>query len=88
MGLIRRDCVSFINFILQSHLSVLVIMVCFKNSQLIFYMNFLIPVSGSVLAIACSYFLEEEKPPNPLPEDAIYVRSVTDQETKPKCSST
>jgi hypothetical protein len=39
------------------------------------------------LAIACSYFLEEENPPNPLPEDAIYIRAVTDQETKPKYST-
>lgn len=40
--------------------------------------------AGSLLAIACSYFLEEDNPPNPLPEDSIYIRSVTDQETKPK----
>lgn len=42
---------------------------------------------GSVLAIACSYFLSEDNPPTPLPEDAIYIRSVTDQETKPKFST-
>lgn len=40
--------------------------------------------NGSVLAIACSYFLEEDVPPEPLPEDAVYIRTVTDQETKPK----
>ncbi|XP_060527059.1 mitotic checkpoint protein BUB3 [Cylas formicarius] len=44
--------------------------------------------NGSILAIACSYFLEEDNPPNPLPEDIIYIRTVTDQETKPKYSST
>ncbi|KAL1505240.1 hypothetical protein ABEB36_004847 [Hypothenemus hampei] len=43
--------------------------------------------NGSVLAIGCSYFLEEDKPPSSLPEDTIYIRSVTDQETKPKYSS-
>lgn len=44
-------------------------------------------ISGSILAIACSYLLEEENPPNPLPEDAVYIRNVTDQETKPKFSN-
>ncbi|XP_066255727.1 mitotic checkpoint protein BUB3 [Euwallacea similis] len=43
--------------------------------------------NGSTLAISTSYFLEEDNPPNPLPEDSIYIRSVTDQETKPKYSS-
>lgn len=39
---------------------------------------------GTVLAIACSYLNEDEVPPNPVPDDAIYIRHVTDQETKPK----
>lgn len=44
--------------------------------------------NGSTLAIACSYFLGEDNPPNPLPEDVIFIRTVSDQETKPKYSST
>jgi len=43
--------------------------------------------NGSTLAIACSYFLEEDNPPKPLPEDCIFIRTVTDQETKPKYSA-
>lgn len=43
--------------------------------------------NGSTLAIACSYFLEEDNPPELKPEDAIYIRTVSDQETKPKYSS-
>ena len=39
---------------------------------------------GSVLAIASSYQHEHEKVPENLPEDAIYIRYVSDQETKPK----
>lgn len=39
---------------------------------------------GSVLAIACSYMYELDETPENLPEDNIYVRYVTDQETKPK----
>ena len=39
---------------------------------------------GSTLAIACSYMYEDETPPEKIPEDAIYIRSVSDQETKPK----
>jgi len=39
---------------------------------------------GSVLAIASSYSYEHEKTPEELPEDAIYIRYVSDQETKPK----
>jgi cell cycle arrest protein BUB3 len=39
---------------------------------------------GSVLAIASSYMYEHEKTPENLPEDAVYIRHVTDQETKPK----
>jgi len=39
---------------------------------------------GSTLAIACSYMDEFEKPPNPIPNPVIYVRYVTDQETKQK----
>ena len=39
---------------------------------------------GSVLAIASSYMHEHEEPPEGIPEDAIYIRYVSDQETKPK----
>lgn len=39
---------------------------------------------GSVLAIASSYMHEHEKVPDNVPEDAIYIRYVSDQETKPK----
>ena len=39
---------------------------------------------GSVLAIASSYMYEDEEIPRDLPEDAIYIRYVSDQETKPK----
>uniref|UniRef100_U5EUS7 Mitotic checkpoint protein BUB3 n=1 Tax=Corethrella appendiculata TaxID=1370023 RepID=U5EUS7_9DIPT len=38
---------------------------------------------GSTLAIACSYLDEQEKPPEPLPEPTLYVRYVSEQETKP-----
>ena len=36
-----------------------------------------------MLAIASSYMYEQEEDPNQ-PEDAIYIRRVSDQETKPK----
>jgi cell cycle arrest protein BUB3 len=39
---------------------------------------------GSVLAIASSYMHEHEKAPDNMPEDAIFIRYVSDQETKPK----
>ena len=39
---------------------------------------------GTVLAIASSYMHEQENPPDNMPEDAIYIRHVSDQETKPK----
>lgn len=39
---------------------------------------------GTALAIGCSYMFEQEKLPDPMPEDNIYIRYVTDQETKPK----
>lgn len=38
---------------------------------------------GSILAIASSFMYEQEDPES-TPEDAIYIRHVTDQETKPK----
>lgn len=38
---------------------------------------------GNMLAIASSYMYEQEEDPNQ-PEDAIYIRRVSDQETKPK----
>ncbi|CAB0010545.1 unnamed protein product [Nesidiocoris tenuis] len=38
---------------------------------------------GGVLAIACSY-LYDEKAPEVIPESSVYIRYVTDQETKPK----
>lgn len=39
---------------------------------------------GSVLAIASSYMHEHENPPDNVPEDAVFIRYVSDQETKPK----
>jgi len=39
---------------------------------------------GSTLAIGASYQYEFPDDPTPLPEDQIYIRKVTDQETKPK----
>ena len=40
---------------------------------------------GTVLAIASSYMYENvDSPPDPTPEDSIYIRHVSDQETKPK----
>lgn len=38
---------------------------------------------GNTLAIACSYMYEQEEI-DPMPEDCIFIRRVTDQETKPK----
>ena len=38
---------------------------------------------GSVLAIASSYMYENDEIKN-IPEDNIYIRNVSDQETKPK----
>ncbi|CAG0892682.1 unnamed protein product [Darwinula stevensoni] len=39
---------------------------------------------GTLLAIGVSYNYELDDPPDPMPENAIYIRSVTEQETKPK----
>jgi len=39
---------------------------------------------GSVLAIASSYMYEQDNPPESMPEDAVYIRAVSDQETRPK----
>ncbi|CAG7728841.1 unnamed protein product [Allacma fusca] len=39
---------------------------------------------GNLLAIGCSYLYEHEDAPHPIPDDQIFIRSVTDQETKPK----
>lgn len=39
---------------------------------------------GSALAIACSQLEESEEAEEPKAEDTIYIRYVTDQETKPK----
>lgn len=85
MVLTRRDCVSFTNITLLLPPLVSVIMVKCKSAFCIVHLKRLL-LLGSVLAIACSYILEEDNPPNPLPEDAIYIRTVTDQETKPKLS--
>ena len=38
---------------------------------------------GSVLAIASSYMFEQDEKEN-VPDDTIFIRNVTDQETKPK----
>jgi len=39
---------------------------------------------GSVLAIASSYLYEQDSNPEQIPEDSVYIRFVSDQETKPK----
>jgi len=39
---------------------------------------------GSVLAIASSYLYEQDAPPDQITEDAVFIRFVSDQETKPK----
>lgn len=39
---------------------------------------------GSTLAIACSYLDEAEVPPEPVPDPTLYVRYVSEAETKPK----
>jgi len=41
-------------------------------------------VDGSVLAIASSYMYENDSQPDNMPEDNIFIRFVSDQETKPK----
>ena len=56
----------------------------FGNKIPFFFHIFICFISGSTLAIACSYMYEDEHPPEKIPEDAIYIRSVSDQETKPK----
>jgi len=40
--------------------------------------------TGSLLAIASSYQFEYSDEPNPIPDNSIFIRKVTDQETKPK----
>lgn len=40
--------------------------------------------NGTVLAISCSYLHEMERPPTEDLENTVYIRHVTDQETKPK----
>ncbi|KDR15933.1 Mitotic checkpoint protein BUB3 [Zootermopsis nevadensis] len=42
---------------------------------------------GTVLAIACCYMYELETPPENMPEDSVFIRYVTDQETKPKATN-
>ena len=37
-----------------------------------------------MLAIASSYMYEQDNPPESPPEDAVYIRAVSDQETRPK----
>ncbi|XP_050423956.1 mitotic checkpoint protein BUB3 [Adelges cooleyi] len=39
---------------------------------------------GSSLAIGSSYMFEQDVHPDPIPENNVYIRYVTDQETKPK----
>lgn len=85
----KKDCVNFTNITpLLLHLVSAIMVSKFITFHLTLpKTNVKYLVSGSVLAIGCSYFLEEDNPPSPLPDDAIYIRSVTDQETKPKYSS-
>jgi cell cycle arrest protein BUB3 len=46
--------------------------------------NFILWFSGSALAIACSYLYEQEEKDANNTENNVYIRFVTDQETKPK----
>lgn len=48
------------------------------------YYNVLYLIKGSSLAIGSSYMYEQEVHPDPIPENNVYIRYVTDQETKPK----
>jgi len=41
-------------------------------------------ILGSSLAIGSSYMYEQDVHPDPIPENNVYIRYVTDQETKPK----
>jgi len=41
-------------------------------------------IDGSVLAIASSYMYENNSKPDNIPQDSIFIRIVSDQETKPK----
>lgn len=41
-------------------------------------------IIGSSLAIGSSYMYEQDVHPDPIPENHVYIRYVTDQETKPK----
>lgn len=52
------------------HISYIIFLYCFSTT-------------GNILAIACSYMYEQEQI-DPMPEDCIFIRRVTDQETKPK----
>ena len=55
--------------------------VCFRYPSSIASLAF--SSDGSVLAIASSYMYENDEIKN-VPEDNIYIRNVSDQETKPK----
>ena len=57
-----------------------------SNDLLLFslFYTVLIVILGSVLAIGCSYLYEMETHPEVLPENSVYIRYVSDQETKPK----
>lgn len=59
----------------------LIILFCVRSVTLKLNINIIV---GSVLAIACSYMYEEDTLPDPMPENNIFIRYVTDQETKPK----
>lgn len=63
----------------------------FNRKRLCQFQRYSAPISllcfsddGTVLAIACSSMYEFEEPPEIIPEDNVFVRHVTDQETKPK----
>lgn len=45
---------------------------------------FYLSIEGSSLAIGSSYMYEQDVHPDPIPENNVYIRYVTDQETKPK----
>ncbi len=61
--------------------------ICFETFTISRYPTSIASLSfshdGSMLAIASSYMYEQEEMENQ-PEDAVFIRRVTDQETKPK----
>lgn len=72
----------FLNFWLKTRI-VIITEICFvRYPTSVSSLSF--SADGSLLAIAASYQYELAQAPTPLPEDQIFIRKVTDQDTKPK----